>query len=156
MTHLLACMSSVGCAPRTTTATSMTGSNLPHIRTKCCTSVLMHPDTSPKTSYDLSLSASRGPPIPEAGFSMTSLTPAVLQAPENSGSQVQNQNFVLVGGHTQQAFINMSQVALFSLPEESWTFVPIDDPDPPPKTDLATRASPIVEPRSGHTAVLIV
>ena len=111
-------------------------------------------DTSSKTSYDLSLSASRGPPIPEAGFSMTSLTPAVLQAPENSGSQVQNQNFVLVGGHTQQAFINMSQVALFSLPEESWTFVPIDDPDPPPKTDLATRASPIVEPRSGHTAVL--
>ena len=100
-------------------------------------------------SYLLSISASRGAPIPEAGFSITPL--ALGSDDDDFGTQ--NQNFVLVGGHTQQAFINMSQVALFSLPEQSWTFVPIHDPTPGPKTDLAARNAATVEPRSGHTAV---
>ena len=107
-------------------------------------------------AYVLSIAAVRGSPIPEAGFSITPLTPSWSQMldADNVDSRDQNQNFVLVGGHTQQAFINMSQVALFSLPERSWTFIPIHDPTPQPKTDLATRASPTVEPRSGHTAIL--
>jgi hypothetical protein len=64
------------------------------------------------------------------------------------------QNFVLLGGHTQQAFINMSQVALFSLPEQSWAFLAIDQPGSDVTTELAVRTGQTVEPRSGHTAVM--
>ena len=109
---------------------------------------------SSSSSYKLSISASRGAPIPEAGFSVTPLIPAYAQASDDEQSRMPNQNFVLVGGHTQQAFINMSQVALFSLPEQGWTFVPINDPTTQPNTDLAARRLVTVEPRSGHTAVL--
>lgn len=107
--------------------------------------------SSPSESiYNLSNSTSRGPPIPEAGFTLTPLEPTYSQTPN---SQNRNQNFVLLGGHTQQAFINMSQVALFSLPEQTWSYLPVDLPPVGPKTDL-TRDVPLVEPRSGHTAVL--
>ncbi|KAI7520667.1 hypothetical protein KC317_g22316, partial [Hortaea werneckii] len=48
----------------------------------------------------------------------------------------------------------MSQVALFSLPQESWTFLPVEQPEDL-KTDLTARQEVTeVEPRSGHTAVL--
>ncbi|KAI9848193.1 MAG: hypothetical protein M1837_000867 [Sclerophora amabilis] len=103
-------------------------------------------------SYMLKISESRGPPIPEAGFSITPLQPSMM----NSSDDIlrQQQNFVLIGGHTETAFINMSQVALFSLPEESWTFLPINNPSSE-RTDLTVRqSSDEVEPRSGHTAVL--
>lgn len=100
--------------------------------------------------YNLSNSTSRGPPIPEAGFTLTPLEPTYSQTPK---SQNRNQNFVLLGGHTHEAFINMSQVALFSLPEQAWSYLPVDLPPVGPKTDL-TRDIPLVEPRSGHTAVL--
>lgn len=100
--------------------------------------------------YNLSNSTSRGPPIPEAGFTLTPLEPTYSQTPN---SQNRNQIFVLLGGHTQEAFINMSQVALFSLPEQAWSYLPVDLPSVGPKTDL-TRDVPFVEPRSGHTAVL--
>lgn len=117
------------------------------------------PDTSTSggggadKAYSLAAVTSRGPPIPEAGFTMTPLVPTYTNI--SGGNQGQQQNFVLIGGHTQQAFINMSQVALFSLPEQSWTFLPVDQPDSGSTTDLALRAaSSQVEPRSGHTAVL--
>ncbi|KAI4142587.1 MAG: hypothetical protein L6R39_004885 [Caloplaca ligustica] len=103
-------------------------------------------------SYDIRISPSRGPPVPEAGFTMTPLQPSFT--PPGRGQQVKAQNYVLLGGHTQAAFINMSQVALFSLPEESWSFLPVGKQGEEPKTDLAVRDSPMVEPRSGHTAVL--
>ena len=107
--------------------------------------------SSPSESiYNLSNSTSRGPPIPEAGFTITPLEPTFSQTPN---SQNRNQNFVLLGGHTQEAFINMSQVALFSLPEQAWSYLPVDLPPIGPNTDL-TRDIPLVEPRSGHTAVL--
>lgn len=107
--------------------------------------------SSPSESiYNLSNSTSRVPPIPEAGFTLTPLEPTYSQTPK---SQNRNQNFVLLGGHTQEAFINMSQVALFSLPEQAWSYLPVDLPPVGPKTDL-TRDVPSVEPRSGHTAVL--
>lgn len=103
-------------------------------------------------SYDFSILTSRGPPVPEAGLTITPLTPTYSNTSSTSISQ--QQNFVLIGGHTQQAFINMSQVALFSLPEESWSFQAILQSDPG-KADLMAKSSTAeVEPRSGHTAVL--
>lgn len=107
---------------------------------------------STTVNYKLDLSSSRGPPIPEAGFSMTGLSPTF--ANRSDGTQTQQQNFVLLGGHTNTAFINMSQIALFSLPEQGWTFIGVQQPDTS-RTDLAIRADvATVDPRSGHTAVL--
>jgi hypothetical protein len=93
-------------------------------------------------NYQLDISSSRGPPVPEAGFTITGLSPTFSD--RKDGTQIQQQNFLLIGGHTSAAFINMSQIALFSLPEQGWTFIPVQQPD----------ASSAVEPRSGHTAVL--
>lgn len=103
--------------------------------------------------YDISLAPGRGPPIAEAGFTITGLPPTFSNAADGN-SQYQQQDFVLLGGHTQTAFINMSQVALFSLPQESWTFLSVTQPSSA-NTELAARQSTQeVEPRSGHTAVL--
>lgn len=102
-------------------------------------------------TYEMDVSSSRGPPIPEAGFTMTGLSPTYSN--RSDGSQTQQQNFVLIGGHTSAAFINMSQIALFSLPEQGWTFIGVQQPDTS-HTDLATRDVTTVDPRSGHTAVL--
>ena len=111
--------------------------------------------SSPQSeNFSLGVSASRGPPIAEAGFTMTPLEPTFSQSASGGRSQHKNQNFVLVGGHTQQAFINMSQVALFSLPEQSWAFLPVGFPLDTPRTDLAPRDDFAVEPRSGHSTVL--
>ena len=103
-------------------------------------------------TYDLGISPSRGPPVAEAGFSITPLQPTFFDSGGKNGSQ--NQNFVLLGGHTQQAFINMSQVALFSLPEQSWTFLPVHSPSQEPNTELAARDQSNIDSRSGHSALL--
>ncbi len=113
----------------------------------------IQPESSLASKYDLGMTSSRGPPIAEAGFTITPLMPTFFNS-GNDSAQSQNQNFVLLGGHTQAAFINMSQVALFSLPEQSWSFLPIDSPADAPNTDLATRDSTTLDPRSGHTALL--
>ncbi|KAF2718612.1 hypothetical protein K431DRAFT_287494 [Polychaeton citri CBS 116435] len=106
-----------------------------------------------KDGVEMSMAATNGPPIAEAGFSITGLTP-FSSSETVAWSARQQQDFVLLGGHTETAFINMSQVALFSLPQESWTFLPVQAPSSE-KTDLAARQSTsAVEPRSGHTAVL--
>ncbi|KAF3032614.1 hypothetical protein E8E12_004073 [Didymella heteroderae] len=102
-------------------------------------------------AFEMDVSSSRGPPIPEAGFTMTGLSPTYSN--RTDGSQTQQQNFVLIGGHTSAAFINMSQIALFSLPEQGWTFIGVQQPETS-RTDLATRDVTTVDPRSGHTAVL--
>lgn len=94
------------------------------------------------SAYRLGITAGRGPPIPEAGYSITGLNPSFSNT--SDGEKIRQQNFVLLGGHTQQAFINTSQVAIFSLPEESWSFQDVD---------LPSRTTNI-DPRSGHTAVL--
>ena len=106
------------------------------------------------STYDLGALSSRGPPVAEAGSTITPLQPTFFDSQSNNESQAQNQNFVLLGGHTQQAFINMSQVALFSLPERSWTFLPVDPPAPEPNTELAARDQLRIDSRSGHTASL--
>lgn len=110
------------------------------------------PSASLPSTYNLGISSSRGPPIPEAGFSIMPLTPTFSNS--SGGYQSQQQNFVLLGGHTQEAFINMSQVALFALPQQSWSFLPVDSPTANANTELALRGATNVDPRSGHTAVL--
>ena len=99
----------------------------------------------------VSMTGSRAPPIAEAGLSITPLMPTYSNMTGNISVQ---QNYVLLGGHTQQAFINMSQVALFSLPEQSWAFLAIDQPTSDVTTELTVRTGQTVEPRSGHTAVM--
>lgn len=108
--------------------------------------------TNLSIAFDLTLSSGRGGPIAEAGFTMTALSPTFSNSTDDSVVS-QNQNFVLIGGHTQQAFINMSQIALFSLPEQTWSFIPVDQPADSPNTDLAIRDN-LVDPRSGHTATM--
>ncbi|KAK5044964.1 hypothetical protein LTR84_010336 [Exophiala bonariae] len=103
------------------------------------------------SEYQVSLTGSRAPPIPEAGLTITPLAPTFSNT---TGSNVsQQQNFVLLGGHTQTAFLNMSQLAIFSLPQQSWAFVAVSQSSSG-STKLRSRNSPSVEPRSGHTALL--
>ncbi|EPE25108.1 Galactose oxidase, central [Glarea lozoyensis ATCC 20868] len=115
----------------------------------------LEPTTSSLGSvYTLDLPASRGPPIAEAGFTITGLSPTYSN---NTGIMTQQRSYVLVGGHTKSAFINMSSVALWSLPEESWTFVTVAQPNANgnSNTELAVKSLPTsVDSRSGHTAVL--
>ncbi|KKK15083.1 hypothetical protein P175DRAFT_0505308 [Aspergillus ochraceoroseus IBT 24754] len=100
--------------------------------------------------YQASTTSDRAPPIPEAGFTITPLqaTYAYLD-----GERRQQQDFLLIGGHTQQAFINMSELAIFSAPQNSWSFATVDSVIETQKTERAIRDTS-VEPRSGHTAVL--
>ncbi|KAI9640490.1 hypothetical protein NHQ30_011236 [Ciborinia camelliae] len=105
-------------------------------------------------SYNLDLAANRGAPVTEAGFTATALTPTYSNM---SGIMTQSQNFILLGGHTKNAFINMSQVAIWSLPEESWSFVTVNPPSSTgnSNTELTVKSSVTnVDSRSGHTAVL--
>jgi hypothetical protein len=105
------------------------------------------------SDYALDITTSSSPPIAEAGFTITGLIPTYSNG---SGVSTQQQNFVLLGGHTQTAFINMSQVAVWTLPEESWSFVTVDSPPSSNvNTELAVKSSVTsVDSRSGHTAVL--
>ncbi|EXJ77684.1 hypothetical protein A1O3_09913 [Capronia epimyces CBS 606.96] len=102
--------------------------------------------------YQISMTGSRAPPIAEAGLTITPLTPTFSNT---SGANVsQQQNFVLLGGHTQAAFINMSQLAIFALPQESWAFVGVSKMVDSGTRKFRTRDVTTIEPRSGHTAIL--
>ncbi|KAH7061317.1 hypothetical protein B0J12DRAFT_290042 [Macrophomina phaseolina] len=104
------------------------------------------------SQYTLNVAPTRGPPVAEAGFALVGLPPSYSN--DSDGSRDQQQNFVLIGGHTQNAYINMSQVALYSLPQETWTFLGVEQPSQE-HTGLAARDEATqVEPRSGHTALL--
>ena len=113
-------------------------------------------DSSPSTepaNYDVAVARSKAAPVAEAGYSMTALRPSYLKS--SGAPETRHQSFVLLGGHTGEAFINMSQLALFSLPQETWSFPAIDLPPTPSVTDLAVRQDPsMVDSRSGHTAVM--
>jgi hypothetical protein len=101
------------------------------------------------SSYDLGTSASPNPPVAEAGFTITALQGT--SSTTSGGRVLQQQDFLFIGGHTQNAFINMSGLALFSLPQASWTYITVGSVDAG-RTDLAARD--VIEPRSGHSAVL--
>jgi hypothetical protein len=111
------------------------------------------PDASSPATLDAEAVSSRAPPVSEAGYSMTPLT-ATFSINATGEAKTTQQDFILIGGHTQGAFLNTSQVAVYSLPQEAWSFVPVQQPINS-KIDLAVRlTSGEVEPRSGHTAVL--
>ena len=114
----------------------------------------LSPDISTANpTYTLDVTSSRGPPVAEAGFTVTGLSPSYSNA---SGVETQQQSFVVVGGHTQTAFINMSEIAVWNLPEESWSFVTVDSPSSSnTNRKLAIKSTVTsVDSRSGHSAVL--
>lgn len=111
-------------------------------------------------------------PVPEAGSTITGLSPTISNS--TAGKVSQAQAYVLIGGHTQGAFIGMSQVAVFSLPQEVWTFQAVEaaseynttEPVAPAGSDdgrelkVSKRQKrdgewkSVPDSRSGHTAVL--
>lgn len=105
------------------------------------------------SSYHLDYVGQRAPPIAEAGLSITPLQPYTTTK-STKGGMPQQQDFLFVGGQTQQAFLNMSELAIYSLPQDSWSFVSVESDSTEAKTELAVRDTPMVESRSGHTAVL--
>lgn len=107
-------------------------------------------------AYEASTLSLRTQPIAEAGFSLTQLLPSTSNV---SGTVTQNVNSVVLGGHTQSAFVNMSTAAVWALPEASWTFISISSPSSTSSTatnELAKddQEAVQVQSRSGHTAVL--
>ncbi|WKT48696.1 hypothetical protein QSH57_013626 [Fusarium oxysporum f. sp. vasinfectum] len=121
-------------------------------------------DSDAFTSYEMSVASSGGPKTPIAGFTLTGLTPSMTN---KSGIVTQQMSYVLLGGHTKTAFINMSTAAVWNLPAESWSYVNIQPPNVDlPKSDLAvkdtssqnrrrsTNTADNVYSRSGHTATL--
>ncbi|KAJ5736775.1 uncharacterized protein N7483_001900 [Penicillium malachiteum] len=86
---------------------------------------------SVSTTYDVSTTGTRAPPIPEAGMAIVPLLPTF------SRTEVQ-QDFLLIGGHTQHAFLNMSELAVFSLPQNSWSFIQVQSEEKT-RTELAIR-----------------
>lgn len=104
-------------------------------------------------NYSIDIASNRGSAVPEAGFSFTGLTPTYLN---NSNIRTQKESFILIGGHNQNAFISMTQVAVWNLPEEAWNFVKVKmpssvKPNPPPTGE---NSMSLLDSRSGHTAVL--
>ncbi|KAJ5834373.1 hypothetical protein N7447_000399 [Penicillium robsamsonii] len=110
--------------------------------------VVVGPSPYYNTKYTAATTGKRAPPIAEAGMAVVPLQPTY-----SAGSTGKQQDFLFIGGHTRQAFLNMSQLAIFSLPQQSWSFVSAIS-DSTPKTELTVRDTVSVEPRSGHTAVL--
>jgi hypothetical protein len=110
------------------------------------TMATLAPKSKGSKEYEAAITGDRAPPVPEAGMAVVPL------APPFSPTDVQR-DFLFIGGHTQQAFLNMSQLAIFSVPQESWSFVDVNT-ESKLRTELAIRDAYTVEPRSGHAAVL--
>ncbi|QKX56248.1 uncharacterized protein TRUGW13939_03349 [Talaromyces rugulosus] len=108
-------------------------------------------NSSQPSSYGIEDITPTSPPVAEAGYTVTELQR--VSSTTSTGRNVQEGEFLFIGGHTHNAFINMSTIALFSLPQAGWTYIPVDLDDGSPRTDLAVRDTQ-VEPRSGHTAVI--
>ncbi len=115
---------------------------------------LTPPSQSGPYTLSYSLPTGQQPPVAEAGFTLTQLTPSLST---RGNTITQQTTHVLLGGHTQNAFVNMSTAALWSLPEETWSFVGIAPPTSQVGKgagDLARQAVTAVDSRSGHSAVL--
>ncbi|KAI1776530.1 hypothetical protein F4818DRAFT_410874 [Hypoxylon cercidicola] len=116
--------------------------------------IKIEPPGTDTAQFTISPVSSKGPPVPEAGFTFTSLAPSISN---RSGVVTQQVNYVLLGGHTEYAFINMSTVAIWSLPEESWSFISDISManSGTASTELAIKSTvDSIDSRSGHTAVL--
>ncbi|RFU77491.1 hypothetical protein TARUN_4705 [Trichoderma arundinaceum] len=104
---------------------------------------LIPADNSPSSrSYAQGTASGSGPKTPIAGFSLTALPSSMSN---NSGTVTQQASYVVIGGHTRQAFINMSTAAVWNLPEESWSYVNVQQP---------ADNEDGIDSRSGHTAIL--
>ncbi|KAL5337023.1 hypothetical protein BJX70DRAFT_256896 [Aspergillus crustosus] len=114
------------------------------------TMTVLHP-CEESNCYQASNIGNRAPPVPEAGFTITPLQATYGYADDELRQQ---QDFLLIGGHTQHAFINMSELAIFSAPQNSWSFVTVGSIADWSRNDLSFRDTAMIEPRSGHTAVL--
>ncbi|KAF2759521.1 hypothetical protein EJ05DRAFT_474626 [Pseudovirgaria hyperparasitica] len=107
---------------------------------------------SAETAYGLDTVSSHEPLIAQAGYAVAPLQATYSDV--DSGAPIEQQDFVIIGGQTDVAWINMSRIALFSLPQESFAYIDVDEPDGQ-HTDLALRTDITeIQPRSGHTAVL--
>lgn len=104
------------------------------------------------TNYIIQQIDSTNSPIAEAGYSVTPLLRTSSTTP--GGVVVQQESFLFIGGHTQTAFLNMSALALFSLPQASWSYISIGATVDTGRTDLTIRDITEIEPRSGHSAVM--
>lgn len=104
--------------------------------------------TYPPSSYKIGLIGPQSSLVQEAGQSLTGLAPTYSSAGAVrdgvAAQRTKQQNYVLLGGNTQMAFVNMSAAALFSLPQETWAIIPITS-----GSGVGT-----ITPRSGHTTVL--
>lgn len=112
--------------------------------------------TQSTDGYEAETLSLKSPPIAEAGFSLTPMRPSTSNI---SGTISQGINSVVLGGHTQSAFVNMSTAAVWTLPQESWSFVSISGPSTSSSSDTSeltkNRDENVeVQSRSGHTAVL--
>lgn len=112
--------------------------------------------TQSTDGYEADILSLKSPPIAEAGFSLTPMRPSTSNI---SGTISQGVNSVVLGGHTQSAFVNMSTAAVWTLPEESWSFVSISGPSTSSSSDTSELTknrdeNAEVQSRSGHTAVL--
>ncbi|KAF2663681.1 hypothetical protein BT63DRAFT_109599 [Microthyrium microscopicum] len=101
--------------------------------------------------YDVNTVAARAPPVPQAGHSLTPLTPSYSN--RTDGTVSASQSFLLLGGHTSTAFLNISQAAIYSLPQETWSYFSISSIVGTGTTG-PVRDESTLEPRSGHTATL--
>lgn len=121
--------------------------------------VKLTPSSSSSSAYEAETMSLKAQPIAEAGFSLTQLLPSTSNI---SGTVTQGINSVVLGGHTELAFVNMSTAAVWSLPEGSWSFVSISGPSSSSSqsssdtSELAKHQedSAEVQSRSGHTAIL--
>ncbi|OQE14518.1 hypothetical protein PENFLA_c037G07631 [Penicillium flavigenum] len=112
--------------------------------------VVLGPSPYYNTKFTAATTGKRAPPVAEAGMAVVPLQPTYA-----AGSTGKQQDFLFIGGHTRQAFLNMSQLAIFSLPQQSWSFVSaISNSTPETERELTVRDAVSIEPRSGHTAVL--
>jgi len=123
------------CAPPSTTNTQEWQSDANYTKTM---TRLTPGGGGSQDSYSLGVASVSGPRSPFAGFSVTQLPPSMTNM---SGSVTQQASFVFLGGHTQWAFINMSTAAVWSLPEETWSYINVQPPlatgDKMPGNELA-------------------
>ncbi|TQS38552.1 hypothetical protein Golomagni_00939 [Golovinomyces magnicellulatus] len=99
-------------------------------------------------NFTIDITSSPSSAVAEAGFSLTGLIPSFSNT---SNITTQQRSYVLIGGHTSDAFIT-----IWNLPEEAWNFVKVDMPLAVKlKSRSAADDNPrILDSRSGHTAVL--
>ncbi|KAI6464741.1 hypothetical protein MCOR16_007646 [Pyricularia oryzae] len=92
-------------------------------------------------------------PGAQAGFTLTSLTPSI----SNRGDVVTQQlDSVVLGGHSALGYIDMGEAAIWSVPQETWKLIKVQQPNAG-RTELAIKKNDLpdqVESRSGHTTVL--